>query len=493
MRKPIDVLNSLKYHADDSSYKYKRLYRNFYNPGFYYQAYLNIQSGQGNMTCGVDSQTIYGVSQNRIESIISKMKDCSYRPTPARRVCIPKAKGKHRPLGIPSFNDKLIQEVCRMLLESIYEPTFSNLSHGFRPNRSCHTAMLSIRQQFKETKWFIEGDIVSFFNNIDHHVLTDILRERIRDEQFIALVWKFLKAGYMEFQSFQKTYSGTPRGSIISPILSNIYLDKLDKYMEEYISSFNERKMTISKVHELDNALNKVPSIMAMDDNFKRLSYMRYADNFLCGVIGKKEDAVAIKTDIANFLNSKLHLELSNDNRLITHGKDKVKFLGFEIFVNESYGRTARKFNGLIKIYVPNVKWVKRLQEYGALKIKYVDGKEIFEPIHRNYMVNNDDLEILNQFNREICGMYNYYRIADNVSVLNNFYYVMSYSMYKTYAAKYKTHISSIRRKYGVKKFAIPYINEAGKECKAYFYDKGFRVNRKVKEPRKVDLMLELL
>ena len=533
MRKPIEVLNSLHEHAENPAYKYERLYRNFYNPEFYYIAYQNIYSSQGNLTPGTDGKTIDGMSTERIERIISKMRDYSYQPNPAKRVNIPKPNGKTRPLGIPSFEDKLIQEVARMILEAIYEPTFSDLSHGFRPNRSCHTAVVLIRQKFKATKWFIEGDIVGFFDNIDHHVLINILRERIHDEQFIALIWKFLKAGYMEHEQYHRTYSGTPQGSIISPILSNIYLNKLDKYMEEYIEAFNKGKRRadnkyyrslvdqrrwlqeqkysekewaalddarkaeiVKRVHELSKKLETMPATDEMDEDFRRLSYVRYADDFLCGVVGTKAEAVQIKEDIKSFLSEKLHLSLSDEKTLITHGKEKAKFLGYEIFINKSYdrirqknGKTARKFNGIVKIYVPKEKWVKRLLEYGALKISIVDGKEHYEPIHRNCMVNNDDLEILNQFNSEIRGMYNYYKIADNVTVLNDYYYIMSYSMYKTYAAKYKTHISNIRRKYGVKNFAVPYTDKKGKECRMYFYDKGFRVQRKVEVNNNLDLM----
>lgn len=533
MRKPIEVLNSLHEHAGNHAYKYERLYRNFYNPEFYYLAYQNIYSSQGNMTKGTDGKTIDGMSVKRVDELISKMRDFSYQPNPAKRVYIPKPNGKTRPLGVPSFDDKLVQEVLRMLLEAIYEPTFSEFSHGFRPKRSCHTAMNQIRQKFRATKWFIEGDIVGFFDTIDHHVLVNILRVRIHDEQFIALIWKFLKAGYMEYEQYYKTYSGTPQGSIISPILSNIYLDKLDKYMEEYIEGYNrgnrradnkeyrtlmdkrrwlkeqkyseeewrnlsdeEKQVVRDKIKLLTEQLETIATVDNMDPDFKRLSYVRYADDFLCGVVGSKEDAVKIKEDIKSFIYEQLHLTLSDEKTLITHGKKKAKFLGYEVFISESYnrisqknGNTARKFNGITKIYVPKEKWVKRLLEYGALKINVINGKEHYEPIHRNCMVNNDDLEILNQFNSEIRGMYNYYKIADNVSVLNDFYYIMSYSMFKTYAAKYKTHISNIRRKYGVRNFAVPYTDKKGKECKAYFYNEGFRVQRKVEVGSNPDLM----
>ncbi len=533
MRKPFEVLNSLSCHSKDENYYYERLYRNFYNPEFYYQAYINIQNNNGAMTKGVDETTADGMGKERVEKIISKMKDYSYKPSPAKRIYIPKANGGQRPLGIPSFDDKLVQEVARMILESIYEPTFTKHSHGFRPDRSCHTAVQDIRQSFKGTKWFIEGDIKGFFDNIDHHVLISILRKRIKDEQFIALIWKFLKASYMEFESFQKTYSGTPQGSVISPVLSNIYLNELDKFMENIATNFNrgdkrkynkeyrkyqssyrwykvskyskkdwealteeERKEVIQTVKELDNKVKSMSAVDEMDEGFKRFTYVRYADDFLCGVVGSKKDAEELKAMIAVYLKDNLHLDLSMEKTLITNAKQKAKFLGYEIFVNDSddrqkvsNGNTMRFHSGRIKVFVPKEKWVNKLLSYGALNIKCVKGEEIYEPTHRNCMVNNDDLEILNQFNSEIRGMYEYYKIADNVSVLNNFYYVMSYSMFKTYAAKYKTHISNIRRKYSVKRFAVPYTNKKGKECRAYFYDEGFKVDRKYIKSSNVDLV----
>ena len=239
MRSPENVLESLKSKACNKSYKYERLYRNLYNPQFYLLAYQRIQAKPGNMTAGTDGKTIDGMGMARINALIEKMRDFSYQPNPARRTYIPKSNGKMRPLGIPSFDDKLIQEVVRLILESIYEPTFSDYSHGFRINRSCHTALKYVQKYFTGTKWFVEGDIKGCFDNVDHHVLIAILRKRIADEHFIGLLWKFLKAGYMEDWNYHNTYSGTPQGSIISPILANIYMNELDSYMAEYAEKFN--------------------------------------------------------------------------------------------------------------------------------------------------------------------------------------------------------------------------------------------------------------
>lgn len=227
MRNSERVLNSLAIHSRQPNYKFERLYRLLFNEQMYYAAYQRIYAKEGNMTKGADNATIDHMSISRIEKLIISLKDESYQPIPSRRVYIPKKNGKKRPLGIPTFNDKLLQEVVRMILEAIYEGSFDNNSHGFRPKRSCHTALQQIQKSFNGTRWFIEGDIKGFFDNINHNTLIDILRKRIDDERFLRLIRKFLNAGFIENWVFNKTYSGTPQGGIISPILANIYLDNL--------------------------------------------------------------------------------------------------------------------------------------------------------------------------------------------------------------------------------------------------------------------------
>ena len=246
MRNPEIILNTLCSHSSDADYKYERLYRLFFNEELFMVAYERIKSKPGNMTPGSDGKTIDGMSLERINALISSLKDESYIPNPAKRVYIPKKNGKLRPLGIPTIEDKLVQEVARMILEAIYEGYFEDTSHGFRPSRSCHTALNSLQKRFTGSRWFIEGDIKGFFDNIDHSVLVDILRKRIADERFIRLIWKFLRAGYLEIWHYHNTYSGAPQGGIVSPILANIYLDQFDKYMAEYAENFkkgNKRKI----------------------------------------------------------------------------------------------------------------------------------------------------------------------------------------------------------------------------------------------------------
>lgn len=230
MRNPINVLSSYQKHSSDRSYTFERVYRNLYNRELFLLAYQNIYTAPGNMTPGSDGKTIDAMSLSRIDKLIASLKDESYQPQPSRRTYIPKKNGKLRPLGIPSFDDKLVQECVRLLLEAIYEGRFSNQSHGFRPGRSCHTALSQIQTCFSGVKWFVEGDIKGFFDNIDHNIMVEILAERIHDQKFLRLIRKFLRAGYLEDWTFHNTYSGTPQGGIISPILANIYLDKLDWY-----------------------------------------------------------------------------------------------------------------------------------------------------------------------------------------------------------------------------------------------------------------------
>ena len=238
------VFIELSKQAQDKSYQFERLYRILCNPDMYVKAYSNIYSNNGSSTHGTDSETADGFSEEKVERIIAALKDESYQAKPVRRTYIPKKNGKTRPLGIPNFYDRLLQEVCRMILEAIYEPIFSASSHGFRPNKSCHTALKQVKHTFRGANWFIEGDIKGCFDNIDHQILINLLRKRIKDERFIRLIWKFLKAGYIDNWKYHNTYSGTPQGGIISPILANVYMSELDDYVE------NELKHNLTRLND---------------------------------------------------------------------------------------------------------------------------------------------------------------------------------------------------------------------------------------------------
>lgn len=514
MRSPERVLNSLNEHSKDSSYKFERLYRLLFNEELFYVAYQKIASNEGSTTKGSDGRSIDEMSLARIETLIASLKDESYQPHPSRRVHIPKKNGKTRPLGIPAFEDKLVQEVVRMILEAIYEGHFETTSHGFRPKRSCHTALLHIQKTFNGAKWFIEGDIKGFFDNIDHDVLVGILRERISDDRFIRLIRKFLKAGYVEDWTFHNTYSGTPQGGIVSPILANIYLDKLDKYVKEYIQHFdkgtkrrpgkesnnlaNERKRTVRKLKKVKDGTEKAalvarlkaieqeraafPNGDEMDESYRRLKYIRYADDFILGVIGSKEEAQRIKEDIKSFLSASLALELSEEKTLITHTGKSAKFLGYEITVTRDNhqrrdvrGCLRRTYGKRVRLNVSMATLRDKLLEYGAMEIKLRNGKEVWKPKCRSGLIFNDDLEILDRYNRETVGFCNYYLIANNCVVLHNFRYIMEYSMYKTFAGKYRSTVRKINKKYRYNKLFTVKYEQKGAIKSRTFYKTSFK------------------
>lgn len=496
-------------------YKYERLYRILFNEQMFYVAYQRIYANPGNMTPGSDGQTIDQMSIERIGKLIASLKDESYHPTPSRRVYIPKKNGKKRPLGIPSVEDKLVQEVVHMVLEAIYEGQFENTSHGFRPRRSCHTALTYIQHQFTGAKWFIEGDIKGFFDNIDHQVLIGILRERISDERFLRLIWKFLKAGYVEDFAFHNTYSGTPQGGVISPILANVYLDRFDKYMSEYARNYDmgkrrrynpqytkftkkairlrkalratedeeEKAVLLAQIMDVQKEMRKLPASMDMDDRYRRLKYVRYADDFLIGVIGSKADCEKMKEDFTAFMMDKLKLELSAEKTLITNAHDAAKFLGYEITVRKSEatkrnanGWVKRAFCGSIILKLPLGTVQKKLLSMKAMELRTVNGKETWWATPRTYMSKEKPEDICARYTTEIRGFYQYYRIANNISYSGSkFGYIMRYSFYKTLAMKQNSSTKKIVARYKRgHDIAIPYIGKGGETKYRVFYNDGF-------------------
>ena len=520
MRNPIAVLKSLTEKSKDMNYRFRRLYRNLYNPEFYWLAYKNICVNKGSMTAGVDGSTMDNMSDDRIERIICSLRNGSYQPKPARREYIAKKNSaKKRPLGIPSGDDKLVQEIVRMILESIYEPNFSDRSHGFRSKRGCHTALKQIHDTFTGAHWFVEGDIEACFDSFDHHVIIELLRKRIDDEAFIALMWKLLKAGYMEQWEYHKTYCGTPQGSGVSPILANIYLNELDKYMAEYKAGFDigsckkrkrshayhsanykvytyrkagkgcwdtlsksERKQRAKTLKSLQRELRSIPAAEVKDSGYKSIQYVRYADDFIIGVIGSREDAQKIKEDVREFLAKRLKLTMSETKTKITHTGNRARFLGYDITVSRCQ-ETSRRKDGVVlrsqsyvvKLLVPREKWVGKLLSYRAMKIVLTNhGKERFKALHRGELINKSDIEILSAYNSEIRGLYNFYALANDSYKIGRFANVMKYSMLKTYARKYRTNVHRIQQRFMRSgNFTVEYQTRSGKK-KSIFYNQGF-------------------
>jgi group II intron reverse transcriptase/maturase len=435
------------------------VYRQLFNPSLYLRAYGRIYRNDGAMTPGATAETVDGMSQEKIAAIIEQIRSERYRWTPVRRVYIPKANGKMRPLGVPTWGNKLLQEVIRSLLEAYFEPQFSPLSHGFRPGRGCHTALTQIRQTWIGTKWFIEGDIKGFFDNIDHPVLLSILRETIHDARFVRLVSELLEAGYLEDWSYRPTHSGAPQGGIVSPILSNIYLDRFDRWVEAELIPAHTRGMrrkTTKEYRRIDylirvarqhqdgeavKALHKrqrqTPSLDYQDPDYARLRYARYADDFLLGFIGTKEEAMEIKSKIRDWLRDNLKLELSEEKTLITHARtEAARFLGYEVSVSWSDSRPS--VNGNIRLAIPGDK------VRGACSRYMRDGK----PVHRAELVNDSDFDIIARYGTEYRGLMNYYILAHNIARMTAVHWVMRRSLLMTLANKHRSSVAKMVRKF---------------------------------------------
>lgn len=516
MRNPKQVLSNLCEHSKILDYKFERLYRNLFNEQMFYVAYQRIYAKQGNMTPGTDGKPIDQMSIQRIESLIASLKNETYQPNPAKRIYIPQKNGKKRPLGIPSFEDKLVQEVVRMILEAIYEGYFEYTSHGFRSFKSCHTALSSIQKRFVGAKWFIEGDIKGFFDNIDHSVLISILEERINDVRLIRLIRKFLKAEYVGHWQFNHTYSGTPQGGIISPILANIYLDKFDKFMNEYAKRFDKgnkrqvnpaynsicnkrnslkrklnaetdvekREILIWQIRNMRTEMQQLPYGNDMDEQYRRLKYVRYADDFLVGVIGCKSDCEAIKADLKKYMQEQLKLELSEEKTLITNAQNKAKFLGYEIYVQRSesklknsLGRTNRMFNGNVRLHVPTEIAREKLLAMNAMVIKQVNGKEVWWVESRGFLTSMKEEDIIARYNLEIRGFYNYYSIANNISAVGDtFGCILKRSCIKTLAHKHNSTMRKEWKRYREgQNFVVRFRDKEGQGRCRVLYNEGVK------------------
>lgn len=442
----------------------ERVYKLLFNRELYLIAYAKLYPNNGAMTKGVTEETIDGMSIQKIDMIIEQLRQETYYWRPARREYIPKKNGKHRPLGIPVWSDKLLQEVIRMILEAYYEPQFSEHSHGFRPKRGCHTALQEI-QTWKGTHWFIEGDISSYFDTIDHCVLITMLSKQIQDGRFIRLIKNMLEAGYLDDWKFRETISGTPQGGVISPLLANIYLHQFDKWVGEELipqytrgkkqkanSAYNRLSRKIKfyqdkgeykKAHQIIVERRNIPSVDTYDTNYRRLRYVRYADDFILGFTGSKAEAKDIKKQIGDFLNIKLHLELSQEKTLITHAtEESAKFLGYEIKaqrVNDYIDNKGRRSaNGVIALFVPASVIESKCRQYMK------NGKAI----HRNNLLHDDDFSIVQTYQQEYRGLVQYYILAQNLSWFSKVYWYMETSLLKTLAFKHKSSINKMLAKY---------------------------------------------
>ena len=438
----------------------ERVYRLLFSRELYLLAYGRLYRNDGALTRGATADTVDGMSLAKIDRLIDDVRHERHRWTPVRRVHIPKPNGKTRPLGIPTWTDKLLQEVIRMILEAYYEPQFSPRSHGFRPSRGCHTALREVYRTWNGTSWFIEGDISQCFDSLDHQVLLAILREKVHDNRFIRLIENLLTAGYLEDWKLNATLSGTPQGGVVSPILSNIYLDRLDKWIEttllpaytrgterKYNTAYTRNNARVPKLRRkgqreeataLRKQIQKLPTRDPADPDYRRLRYVRYADDFLLGFAGPRSEAEEIKARLGEFLRDALKLELSKTKTLVTHARtESARFLGYEI--GTLHDDTKRSINGAIGLRVPVAVVRNRCTPYLR------NGK----PMHRPEMEHDSPYSIVSHYQQEYRGVVEYYQLAYNRHTFNRLKWVMGTSLAKTLAHKLRVSVQQVWNRYG--------------------------------------------
>ena len=456
------------------------------------QAYANIYSNKGAITKGVDRNTLDGFSEERVNHLIGLLARREYCPKPVRRTYIPKKNGKLRPLGIPTGDDKLVQEVVRILLEQIYEPIFSENSHGFRPGKSCHSALRQVKNVWNGTKWIIEFDIKGFFDNINHNKMIKFLEKKIDDKRIIHIIRQMLKAGYAQDWKYNATWSGTPQGGVISPILANIYLHELDTFMEDMICQFNKgerrkdnpdykklcrqmiiinrelrelrqkfkegkplndaRKEILRERREIQKKMRVINSRLHVDSEYRRLRYVRYADDFIIGVIGTRKEAESVMLQVKEYINNVLLLEVSEEKTCIADANDGVRFLGYDIKTYTSTKTTKiawgkgtcnrRTISEKMQLHIPSEKMFQYASKNG-----YGD-MAIFRPKSRPALLRRSDVEILMTYNAEMRGLANYYSLAQGYkTALQRVIGLAQWSFFATLSHKHKSSIGKVARK----------------------------------------------
>jgi len=451
--------------------KLTRVYRCLFSEDLFLTAYDKIRRNAGALTPGTADDTADDMNLVDIRELIDDLRYERFNFRPVLRTYRKKKSGGLRPLGKPNFTEKLVQEALRMLLEAYYEPRFRENSHGFRPERGCHTALTAVQHHFRGSSWFIEGDIKGCFDNIDHDMLMDILRRDIEDGRLLNLIYKSLKAGVVENWKLQPTFMGTPQGGILSPLLANIYLHELDMFIEdtlvpqytrgkkravnldykryEYQLKRAREQGDVKRAAQLEQERRQLPAGDPQDPNYRRLTYIRYADDFILGFIGPKSEAETIKVAIGAFLRERLKLTMSEQKTLITHARsEQARFLNYAISIyqtddylqrNETDRKIIRRTaNGHVRLGIPYGFIDEYIQNY------QVNGKTISE--HR--LTVYSDAHIIDTYQQRFRGVAEYYKYAVDRHRLSKLRHVMETALTKTLAHKFKLSVSHIYKKY---------------------------------------------
>lgn len=466
----------------------------------WFAAYLKIKQNGGSKTVGPDSVGINTLTKNRIIELKELTMKNQFQWSGVKRIRIPKTgdPGKYRPLGIPSINDRLVQEVIKTIIEPIFELNFSNNSFGFRPNRSCHTALKYINTKMKNSIWYIEGDIKGYFDNIDHKILMKLIEERIKDPIILKLIRAGLKAKIFENKQIFTPEVGTPQGGILSPLLSNIYLNTFDKFMTETSDKY---KGTIEPTNRQKNPVTnkllktgnkslvytlKIPSRNPFQSEYRYVKYVRYADDFLIGVTGSRKIASEIKEIIKVYLKDKLNLDLSEEKTRITHISKGVPFLGHIIgrntyIIKQRYAnKNVNRRMTIPTLYVDMNKVINRLKERNLC-----DGSGNPTPCFR--FLRYPQSETNEKANMIIRGLSNWWKIAsDRKKATARIAYIVRYSIAKVYAAKFK--LPTVARVFKIgnnnlsrplgnrKKSAIGVIDKPDKKIKGIIFDRYWKI-----------------
>lgn len=435
------------------------IYKFLLDPRMFQIAYGKLRSNSGNMTPGINPTTLDGFSEEWIQETIALLKNETFKFTPGRRVNIAKPNGGTRTLTVASPRDKIVMEVMRMVLEAVFEPRFSIHSHGFRSGRSCHTALKQVKEQFGVASWYIEGDISKCFDSIDHHNLMTVVESVIKDRKFTRLIWKSLRTGSFEFKEYQISLIGTPQGSIISPILANIYMHRFDLFIEELKRQYDKGSRTqgLNSYKRLNWCLNKkdsqlskeekrklaikmrlLPARDPMDPNFRRLLYVRYADDWIIGIRGTHSETVHLKRQIEEFLKRQMGLDLNKEKTLITHaGTGKALFLGTYIFKARVQTQRRSDKNRIVR----NSREIRMEAPIKLIVNKLTKANYVRNGVSwPKFIWLHCSLEqIVAQYNSVLRGYMNYYSFVNNRGAIATYlYYLLRGSCAKLIAAKMK-------------------------------------------------------